>query len=523
MVVLRQMPLALQPFTEQETVVNNQPTNSSAIAITIDTTSRIIAAKQADQQQQNELTAVDTGDGDDIPAASWESKNQPDSTLPPTASVFPQFLQDYIKFHNQNRGHPAAKYLIWRCPPNAGGGDVSQFLQPHTIDWTIPNSIKAYMQTLVKYSAVDSYSHPFFQQLQIPARLADIPMIDMRSNLWSEHVNAVVLVNDTKCVQKQLWTKEPVPNPFAPQQKVLFRMGFWALFTFADQVHERKLNMQMRTGLLLEQQLKRQEREEAMQQQPTRRRLQQDPLQLKINQAVRTHYAKETARKQKAMIQHQLAEQEKRKSQLQRLQKETAMAGKTTLQPYIAVHIRTGNGGNSWNDPARHNTGQDFEQFYHCAKRLQDGIYQRQRQQCLDNNNNNDKNTSGNTTTTYDYDYQRPLPPLPIYVAADNVIAKQALVALDQQQSSQTIRVLEQMPIYHIDRSRKGGHGDENTVWGEFNVLLESTCLVESRSGFSDLAAWLQPAHGKRCAILYSKCNDPVKVAEALDALEFKC
>ncbi|CAB9530125.1 expressed unknown protein (Partial), partial [Seminavis robusta] len=410
MVVLRQMPLALEPYTVQETGVNNQPTNSSASAVAMDTNPRIPTEDVQDkdvarfldtqpqpqstekqpieqpaietdhenpvqqqqqvdqqQQQQNEVTAVDMGD--EIPAVSWESQNQPDSTLPPTASVFPQFIQDYIKFHNQNRGHPAAKYLIWRCPPNgqcggtgdrikgilsalytaictnrvllidwpvAGGGDVSQFLQPHTIDWTIPNSIKAYMQTLVKYSAIDSYAHPAFQQLQIPARMADFPMIDMRSNLWSEHVKAVVSVNDTQCVQEQLWTKETVPNPFAPQQKVLFRMGFWALFTFADQVHERKLNMQMRTGLLLEQQLKRQQEQEAMQQQPTRRRrLQQDPLQLKINQAVRTHYAKETARKQKAMIQHQLAEQQKRKSQLQRLQKETAMAGKTTLQPYI--------------------------------------------------------------------------------------------------------------------------------------------------------------------------------------------
>ncbi|CAB9521601.1 expressed unknown protein [Seminavis robusta] len=59
MVVLRQMPLALQAFTEQETVVNNQPTNSSAIAITIDTTSRIVAGTE-DVQNKHVARVLDT-------------------------------------------------------------------------------------------------------------------------------------------------------------------------------------------------------------------------------------------------------------------------------------------------------------------------------------------------------------------------------------------------------------------------------------------------------------------------------
>jgi len=470
------------------------------------------------------------------------------ATTVQSSLVFPSFLKDYIEFHNAQRQQEKTstslsqiKYLIWRCPYNTQCGgtgdrikgiltafytaictgrvllidwpldmsqddkDVSLFLQPHRIQWTIPPQVRQRLDRKSKlYRAIDNYDNPWFKNLSVPTPFRDHPIIDMRSNLWSEHVNAVVRINDTQCIQT-LWQQEVAKNNnnnnnknkydvhhYAAQEKYLFRMGFWTMFTFSDAVHAQKRRMQQQAQLLKFP--------------PTELSSPPPPP--------------------------------------------SPLTGHTHVEPYVAIHIRTGMGGSSFQDPLRHSSQSDFELFYKCAKKLQTGIYQRQR-----------KMLTGCPTSIYKYSYQDPqLPSLPMYVAADNAIAKKALMELDhafvQQQSdvaattntettttaTTTIRVLEDLKIYHIDRSQKISMGttDDNnknshenpmykaelSVWAELNVLLESTCLVASRSGFSDLATWLQPPPihakvAKRCAVMYNLCQNETKVQQALEGLDF--
>lgn len=470
------------------------------------------------QQPTSKTNSIDIGDPEENTEKEQPQQYTSTPDIPATAAIpvpvvqvsqFPQFIEDYIQFHQEAKFTENARYLIWRCPrgtvcggtgdrikgimsafytaictrrvllidwPLQDARDVSPFLLPHRIDWRIPDQMISHLATRIPlYNAMDNYNQPSFKQLKIPDHFQQQTLIDMRSNLWSEHFNAIVRVNDTECVQS-IWQKEP-PRPNHPhytQDKYLFRMGFWTMFTFGDAVHERKREIQQQTQLLL-------------------------PLSQKI-----------LLKEPQSRRLHAPSSDQKRRS----LQQQSSLAGQTTIQPYVAVHIRTGIGSN-WNDPLRHGSEEDYQMFYQCAKRLQQGIYHRQRQQ------------SNQCQTNPRYDYQKQLPLLPIYVAADNKVAKQALLQMDQDASATTatpttIRALQDMEIYHIDRSQKQGNQAENTVWAELNVLLESTCLVASRSGFSDLANWLQPTlNGKRCAILFQECDDEAKLQQALDNLDF--
>ena len=186
----------------------------------------------------------------------------------------------------------------------------------------------------------------------------------------------------------------------------------------------------------------------------------------------------------------------------------------TTKQPYLTVHIRTGVAFHG--DPDRH-TAEDYAKFYDCAKRLQQEIVLKHQQQC-----------PGNTTR-----YRI----MPIYVASDDVRAKQSLLRMDQERSTAdlSIRTLPNLTLYHMDfrdtptnTNKKDG---ELTVWAELKVLMEATCLVSSTSGFSHLATWLQGLKktksstdsNHRCAIHFGDCANNALVSRAVDALDDEC
>lgn len=81
---------------------------------------------------------------------------------------------------------------------------------------------------------------------------------------------------------------------------------------------------------------------------------------------------------------------------------------------------------------------------------------------------------------------------MPIYVVANNVVAKKALKQLDASgpEQNRTIHSIENMKVYHADRSSISGDMFESELilFAELNILMESTCIVTSQSGFSDLA-----------------------------------
>jgi hypothetical protein len=400
--------------------------------------------------------------------------------------------------------------------PLAEAPDVSLFLNQNYIDWKVPQDMIPTVRnpriSKPLYSSVDNYNNPFFIQLQIPVGFHDKKLIDMRSNLWAGAEKGDYKVNDTECIQR-FWANEPATQPgqIAHYEKddFLFRMGFWTMFVFSNSVHTLKRSMQEKTGLLQHAKPTSRRRAKALSRHGEELIQQQNALEYNAKQPFTDTIASFSSRRRAQETVH---------AQLPMPLNEMDMAGQTTMQPYIAVHIRTGI-GSSWNDPLRHSSENEFELFYQCAKRMQSGIMDRQQQAASNEKcQNNPKHA-----------YQRRMPAMPIYVAADNVIAKQALMQLDATENAndmdnRTIRAIEDMQIYHIDRSRQQGNQAENSVWAELNVLLEATCLVTSRSGFSDLAKWLQPTpFGRRCAIRFSDCQNEMLLTQALEALDFSC
>lgn len=390
----------------------------------------------------------------------------------------PKFLRDYARFHRKMKGRLGARYLVWRCVPGTvlcgGTGDrlngimtalytamcnrrvllvdwplvdgksnVWQFLEHQKINWEITPDIASSWSGRTNrdqiFNAIDDYENSFLVNLSVPPEQEKFQFIDMRCNLWSDFEGGFIKTNDTQCLQN-LWKEEPphLHYPHYEQENYLFRTGFWSLFTFSHKVHARKRQMQQKANLLLT----------------------KDSLD-GTSPPPRNNVSS------------------------------LAFAGQTTLQPYVAIHIRTGI-GTSWEDPLRHGTSDDYLQFYQCAKKLQQRIYERQ-------------------STTQEI-LKEPGPPslMPIYVAADNNIAKEALHKLDTNATDQTIHSLTDLEVHHVERSYRRGDvlESELTVWAELNVLIEATCLVVSRSGFSDIARWIQPAQGKRCSVQFNMCNE---------------
>lgn len=163
---------------------------------------------------------------------------------------------------------------------------------------------------------------------------------------------------------------------------------------------------------------------------------------------------------------------------------------KGSNDPYVAVHIRTGQGA-TWEDPVRHGTTQDLHSFYQCALKIQTGLKQR---------------------------YQTTTMPS-IYSAADNNTAKELIQSWNQ---DGTVMAVTDLEVFHIDRTRVNELKDfdqaYSDVWGELKVLIDATCLVMSRSGFSKLGS--QISHQQpRCAIMFNECSD-ANVTKVLNRLK---
>jgi hypothetical protein len=237
-------------------------------------------------------------------------------------------------------------------------------------------------------------------------------------------------------------------------------------------------------------------------------------------------------------------------------------SSRSLFRPYIGVHIRTGQ-AESWTDPIRHGSSRaTLQLFYQCAIKLQHGMHQihidiqqqqqqqlqqlqqqEQHQHCFHkysttNSSMTTTSSSKNINTNSYHSSTAPLPPLPdIYIASDNAAAKMqiqhwgaaaaaaAAVAADHPQrqeksksSNNSIKTLVDMDILHIDKTRVDDlqrnsvvlhHQTDKydrvvqqaymNVWAELQILRDASCLVTSRSKFSDLAVELNshyyPSH----------------------------
>ncbi|KAL7558227.1 hypothetical protein ACA910_016107 [Epithemia clementina (nom. ined.)] len=182
------------------------------------------------------------------------------------------------------------------------------------------------------------------------------------------------------------------------------------------------------------------------------------------------------------------------KAQADRLRRLAGLSSDNSSRPYIAMHIRTGQ-GETWDDPPRHNGDANLKQFFDCAMALQHSLQMR----CSNHNHNH--NTSP----------PAPTPPL-IYVAADNVYAKKRIQSWEDDSTAKTIQAVKEgdMEILHVGKSRAAEFRNYDLayrhVWAELKVLIDSTCLVMSRSKFSYLALELSPQQ-PRCAVLFDQCG----------------
>jgi hypothetical protein len=158
---------------------------------------------------------------------------------------------------------------------------------------------------------------------------------------------------------------------------------------------------------------------------------------------------------------------------------------KTPSEAYVGVHVRIGGNDNrtDFPDPERPER-QHLDLFLNCAYRMQ--------------------NFTKNLVSK----------PVKIVVFSDSREVKEAMKSREPSIRSADTKIL------HVDKTEwTAGISSADEIflghihaWSEFFLLSESTCIVASRSGFSELAAQISvetkiPGSG-RCASYFSQCNE---------------
>jgi hypothetical protein len=163
-----------------------------------------------------------------------------------------------------------------------------------------------------------------------------------------------------------------------------------------------------------------------------------------------------------------------------RLTNRTIEAGKRQLGPvnaeyFVGVHIRMGGNTSTYVDPFRHSTDNDLEMFSNCTKLVQAEL----------------KAKCGHQPD--------------VYVASDSDEAKSYMMTHGGSEVYAS-----PVETYHIDKSNITLLNNftlaSDAIWGDFKALMDATCLVVGRSGFSYLSQHLarqQP----RCALMFNDCT----------------
>lgn len=143
----------------------------------------------------------------------------------------------------------------------------------------------------------------------------------------------------------------------------------------------------------------------------------------------------------------------------------------SSSSPWYAVHFRTGN-GTSWVDPVRDNLSA-ITNVVNCFKR---------------------------SALALGWEVTKDT----VYIASDNHFAKKNLARAIENST------LVDLPIAHTDRSDASIRGHYE-AWTEFALLTHATCLVTSRSGYSEYAAfagaWMHAnTKSPRCLIGHLQC-----------------
>ena len=170
---------------------------------------------------------------------------------------------------------------------------------------------------------------------------------------------------------------------------------------------------------------------------------------------------------------------------------------------YVGVHVRTGNfsddSGGTRVGRLRQSSVQALDQFAACIQAVATAIHAK---------------CGGDS------------PPV-TYLASDNADAKRYI----HQKVGQSVPIqAPDVDMMHIDLHNNNhddtlqdlNTGNDNkqqagyrAVFGELKILMDSTCIITSDSGFSRLAKSLTRQR-PRCAIAYDRCSNPDKVAKKI-------
>jgi hypothetical protein len=177
--------------------------------------------------------------------------------------------------------------------------------------------------------------------------------------------------------------------------------------------------------------------------------------------------------------------------------------------PYVAMHIRTGI--IPGDVLVRHNDKQEWKQFITCGHIVQHALAIKCGGEVDDENH---------TAHPRRYD---------LYLAADHDNVKKYAISIDD-----SIKTIHHLNIFHHDKQdhirkrqssppQQQNDGDDNNdgewaVFSELYILHQATCLITSRSKYSDLAARLQETH---CSIPFDECHrDSSQITSHIESLD---
>lgn len=185
---------------------------------------------------------------------------------------------------------------------------------------------------------------------------------------------------------------------------------------------------------------------------------------------------------------------------LQRAEDMKRIAGLDNNKPYIGVHVRS----------ERHRTEESHWRFYNCSKKFQKHILAlelEERQSRLQQQDNN-------------YTDEYTIAPRLIYIADDSYPDKtrKSIPVKSKIQSwdnNDTVKTMTDMQVIHTeltDTTQISNSYQANIdVYAELVLLIDSECLMRSRSGFSELPhriSFSNTATYERCGVRFDQCDD---------------
>ncbi len=464
--------------------------------------------------------------------------------------VLPDWIKSYIQWHDHQLRFNASDYnfLVYSCTKQGGScggigdrlnGMIQSFymamcnqrvflieydtpyslttsLLPNYIHWNASHNIHPHQPPLNGVKRKQSHNGVvplnFMDSRKIPSLLEPALLQErqhtrqargwmVRTNLWMEQTMPTCSCLQTyiqrlqqqdkkqqrqrRRQQKQTRNKNDDPYQLLDADD-LYRWAFHALFQISPHVMERTRQIQQRTGLLI-----RPVTAARAAADETKRGVQKTPTTMSSdaenNVTSTTTFALTTAT--------------------------TAATSSWVLQPYVAMHIRTGHGSTWSGDPLRHSGNQTFFKFLHCAKHLQQRLAVTRIQSTpavtttTTTNTNSDIRGSGeraDSTKISSPSSPSSLPLPMIYVASDNVAIKQQFGEWD---NKSTFRYDHALHVVHVDKTSDPPLESYLDVWAELVVLWQAKALVMSVSKFSQLAEILG-RFNKDTARYFDQCED---------------